>query len=148
MSRVLAGVLVLLCLVAISARLWGEETLYRALARNTRVHCGHRFVLCNQGTLPFGDSRGKLLEALRVEGLYVRPDGGGFCETVHERQEVVDAGRLYVSVRIHGGVVAFAQVSGLPAKRGLKVLGGSGFSGWYVFTPFGWLTVRESAWRG
>ncbi len=142
-----ATLLVLACCWVLWAQLRGERMLYRSLAAEIADFCGHRFVLETCSGLPRGDSLEKLLRALREEGIEVRPDLGDLCERCHPwgQEPVEDC--LYVDVRLLGGLVASATVRSTAAYTGLIYLGGSGFEGWYVFTPFGWVTVQEGRWR-
>ena len=119
------------------AQLRGEPMLYRSLAAEIDDFCGHRFVLETRSDLPRGDSTGKLLDALREEGVEVRPELGDLCGRCHPWGEEPVEDCLYVDVRLLGGVLASAVVGTY----------GTGFQGWYVFTPFGWITVQERRWR-
>ena len=143
-----ATLLALACCWVLWAQVWGEQMLYRSLAAEIDDFCGHRFVLETRSELPRGNSLVKLLRALREEGIEVRPDLGDLCERCHpwDQEPVEDC--LYVGVRLLGGLVASATVRSAAAYTGRGYLGGSAFAGWYVFTPFGWVTVQERRWRG
>lgn len=148
MRIAVALVAVVGCLWIVSARVWGEDMLYDALAARVDEYCGGRHVLSNESRFPYGNSRGKLLRAFREHGMAIRPDPGDFCTRRHSDDEEIDEYCLSMEVRLYLGVVAFAGVSAHLVSRPIPRVLGSGtmFEGWYVFTPFGWVPMREKRW--